>query len=215
MIPGLKTIPAFMAGAGGGISLTFLASAVSSSGSITIPAAAQAGDWAILFDAAGDTGTVPTAVPSGWTSLANTAASVVRMITSYRKLTGGGSVTGMSGAVQQRKIMLVFRPSTSIVTNVASTWNAEVTTGEPTLQTVSASGVAAPLIVFAFAAADISSAPVFTTETPSMTNLTRTGSNFSTRVGYTIYNSSPSNQSIDIADAAGIQGLQSGYVRFT
>ena len=58
MIPGFKTIPAFNgagstgSGAGGALTLTFVASATSDSSTITIPSSAIAGDFAILFDAA-------------------------------------------------------------------------------------------------------------------------------------------------------------------
>jgi len=47
-----------------------------------------------------------------------------------------------------------------------------------------------------------------------MTNLVLSGTDAALRVGYTVYNSSPSNQSIDMNDVD-TNVLQSGYVRFT
>lgn len=224
MIPGLKSIPGFNGagssggGAGGGKTFTFVGSATSGGDSITIPTAAIAGDWGILFDAAVDLDTaIPATVPAGWSSLATgalTGPPNYRMVVSERTLVGGGSITGLAGFLTIRKILLVFRSSSAILTKTGSTWGTEVTASNPASQLVSASGVAAPLGVFAFAMLQSSSAPTFSTESPSMTNITRTGTNISIRVGYTMYDASPSNQSVDLNDA-GTQGLLSGYVRFT
>ena len=231
MFPGLKAIPALNgagstgSGAGGALTFSFVASATSEDSTITIPASAIAGDFAILFDAAeGQGASISSVVPAGWTSIVDTFAASgsrsIRSLVSYRKLVaaGGGSITGMN-ADGETKIMLVFRPSSSISSTVVSTWNAEMTSGDPASQTVSASGVATPLIVFAFATKGETGTalPAFTTETPAMTNVTKFGTAYDpeVRLGYTIYNSSPSNQSIDIGDNGAMNGLQSGYVRFT
>lgn len=224
MIPGLKAIPAFngagSAGSGGGssgLTFTFLASATASAPSITIPAAAIAGDYAILFDfTKQNSGSVSAVTPTGWTNLKNdsvVSTDGYRAMVSHRILTGGGSVTGMNDT-SNRKALLVFRPTVAIAALTPSSWNGEATTGNPTSQTVSASGVTTPLIVFALAACSSGTAASFSTETPSMTNLTLGGGGISIRVGYTVYNSSPSDQSIDMNDN-GINILQSGYVRFT
>ena len=230
MIPGLKAIPAFngsgSSGSGGGgatLSMSLVGYSSVNSTNVTIPAAAIAGDWAILFDADEDTGggAIGSAVPAGWASIADTFASpgwALRSTVSHKILTaaGGGSVTGIPGGT---KILMVFRPSTSLAAATPSTWNAEVTAGNPSAQTVSASGVTTPLIVFAWASLGNAgdALPSFSTETPAMTNLTNTGPSGGPecRLGYTIYNTSPSDQSIDTADGGSINGLQSGYVRFT
>ena len=226
MFPGLKAIPAFNgagstgSGAGGALTFTLDSSATSASSTITIPASAQQGDWAVLFDAASvDTGSIGAVTPSGWTNLASSlieGTDSLRLMTSHRILgasPGGTTITGMDES-KDAKILLIFRPSTSIISTVASSWNAQATTGDPTLQTVSASGVTTPLIVVAAGAGP--SIPAFATETPAMTNLSKSGgSTLGMRIGYTIYNSSPSDQSIDIADGGYGNVLQSGYVRFT
>ena len=225
MFPGLKAIPAFNgagstgSGAGGALTFTLDSSATSSSSTITIPTSAQQGDWAVLFDAArAGSGSIGAVTPSGWTNLASSfveGGDSLRLMTSHRILgasPGGTSVTGMNDA-GEAKIMLIFRPSTSIISTVPSSWNAQATAGDPTLQTVSASGVTTPLIVVAAGAG--MSVPAFATETPAMTNLSKSATSLGIRIGYTIYNSSPSNQSIDIADGGTANALQSGYVRFT
>lgn len=123
---------------------------------------------------------------------------------------GGAVLTGMDENYDA-KILLVFRPSRSISSVITPAWNSQGTTGDPTLQTVTVSGVDTPLIVFAQGFS--TTVPAFTTETPAMTNLTKGSVGF--RLGYTIYNSSPSNQSIDTGDNGLLNILQSGYVRFT
>lgn len=228
MIPGLKAIPAFNgagstgAGGGGALSFTFVTYSTSTSSTITIPAQAVAGDFAVLVDAAyrNSSVTIPTAVtPGGWTTQVSTSISAtvsVRLMTSYRTITGGLAGTSVSGMNSdfEEKILLLFRPSSTIITTTASSWNAQGTGSDPTLQTVSASGVTTPLIVLAAAAAAPSSTVAFTTETPSMTNVVNSAYPLALRVGYTIYNTSPSDQSIDTGDN-GANVLQSGYWRFT
>lgn len=230
MLPGLKSIPAFngggSAGGGSGGTMTFsvVGYAAVASTNVTVPVAAIAGDFAILFDACANTsgGAIGSVVPVGWTSTVDTFTDTgswsMRSTVSYTKLTSAGGAS-ISGMVNGTKILMVFRPSSSISTIVPSTWNAEVASGNPALQTVSASGVATPVLVFAWASLSEPGItyPTFSTETPSMTNLTRSGTagQPDCRLGYTIYNTSPSNQSIDIGDGGGMNGLQSGYVRFT
>jgi hypothetical protein len=230
MIPGMSSIigaigsaPSGGGGAGGSLTIAALTSATSSGSKyISIPSAAIAGDFAVLVDVAADFGdSIASVTPSGWTSLSaqfvSAGTTSIRTNISYRKLTSGNpgsTVTGLDVySSRMRKVMLVFRPSTSIVSINAPTWNAEATSGNPASQTVTVSGVATPLIVLACASA-VGSVPAFSTETPAMTNITYSSNNAKVRIGYTIYNSSPSNQSIDMNDVD-VNILQSGSVRFT
>lgn len=236
MIPGLKAIPTLQGagssggGVGGNLSLTFVgfSTSMGANGPIVIPAAAIAGDYAILFDTAENLSgsSIAAVVPLGWTSIANDFAvgggRSLRMMVSHRILAapGGGSITGMNDSAET-KLLLVFRPSSSISSIIPSAWNTQITSGNPSSQTVTASGVATPLIVFAWASVGHpgETLPAFTTETPAMTNLTSGDSPTQlgpeTRLGYTMYNTSPANQSIDVGDGGDVTGLQSGYVRFT
>lgn len=228
MFPGLKAIPAFNGagstgtGSGGSLSFTFLTSATSTSKNITIPSAALAGDVAVLCQSSQASSSVSGVLPTGWTepsgnaNVTVTSGQTMRTMVSYRVLTAGDGGTSIAGMdeISDTKIMLVFRPSTSIVTTVSSTWNGEATSGNPVSQTVTASGQTTPLIVIAVAVSE-GSVPAFTTETPSMTNVTKSNSHTNMRVGYTIYNSSPADQSIDIGDNGAQNTLQSGFLRFT
>lgn len=228
MIPGLKAIPAFNgagstgSGGGGGLTFTFVTYAASNSSAITVPAQAIEGDFAVLVDAAyrNSTGAIPAAVtPSGWTTQVSTGIAgtkSLRLMTSYRTMAAGLAGTSIAGMNSdfESKVLMLFRPSSSIITTTASSWNSQGTASDPTLQTVSASGVTTPLIVLAAAAAVQSSSVAFTTETPAMTNINNSTYPLALRIGYTIYNTSPSDQSIDTGDN-GDNVLQSGYWRFT
>lgn len=225
MLPGLKSSPAFNAGAGSVTSMTFVTFATSTTNTITIPASANLGDYAILFDAANGYGASVAAVtPSGWTAIVGTGSdsfiagspNSLRQMASHRVLpagAGGTIVTGIT-SVAEAKVMLIFRPSSGITSLTPSTWNREATSGNPSAQTVTASGVATPLIVFAVGGRTGTTPTAFTTETPSMTNITVGATGRSMRIGYTVYNTSPADQSIDVGDPSGDNVFQSGYVRF-
>lgn len=195
--------------------ITFVDSAVSSGTTITVPALAAAGDFAYLVDAAEDVSGLPTTVvPGGWTNIVNTpGANQIRVIHSRKVLAGGdlgAVVTGMNGDSTDQKIMLVFRTVFTIGSVTASTYNQEATPNDPSQQTVTASGQTPPLIVFCSAATDGGGGPAFNVESPALQSKITQGKLL---VGYTIYNSSPANQSIDMADLGPENTLQSGYVR--
>ncbi|CAB4137025.1 hypothetical protein UFOVP322_1 [uncultured Caudovirales phage] len=105
-------------------SLTFVASAFQSSTSnatITIPATAQAGDIAILFDRQNSTSSTQV-TPSGWTQITTALSAAatpnqLRITISYRILTAGQPGTSVTGqGTTARKTMVVYRPSSPITT---------------------------------------------------------------------------------------------------
>jgi len=122
------------------LSFTFVTSATSTdSATITIPASAQSGDIAILVDS---TATGTTAVPSGWNSILSLDNTFETTI-SYKRLTSGdisSSITGQTDTQYSIKIMLIFRPSSSISTvTISSLTNSGETVDIPAVQTISAS----------------------------------------------------------------------------
>ena len=199
--------------------ITFQASATSTSQSVTIPATAQAGDVALLLDrATNNSGTYPTLVtPSGWTNLANTMAQYagtisLRTAIAYKVLDSGDpglSITCTNGAGADSKLVLVFRPSqTTGWTVSASTPVTQGTTGNPTAQTIAASAAAAPVLLYGC----VSDVSVDTAAFSSAVGFTTVSSGTRLLGAYQIQNSSPADGSID-ADAAtyGLT-LQSGYL---
>jgi hypothetical protein len=112
------------------LTYSFVTSATSTAATITIPATAAIGDIAILVDVASNTTTtIPTTtIATGFTSIiqgtiGTTLGRVARI--EYKVLVSGdpgSTVTGCSGASQQ-KVMLIYRPSFTIqIPTTASTF---------------------------------------------------------------------------------------------
>lgn len=190
--------------------LAFKDSATSTAATVTWPSVA-AGDVAILFDFADGAVSAPSAVtPSGFTNHVDlTAASTLRMMISSKVCTGSesGSLTGMNGNVANSKVMLIFEAGVSSINS--STWNAQMTAGNPAAQIVSATAGSVPLIVFGAAAAgDGGGLPGFSTASPAFDAQVTAGT---LRTGYTIYNSAPADHTIDMNDVLN-NALASGYL---
>jgi hypothetical protein len=123
------------------------ASATSTASTITIPAAAATGDYAILFDTST---TVTNTIPSGWTSINGVTTAGIRTNISFKRLVSGDpntSVTGMAGTT--RKVMLIVKGNSDLLSNTRSTPGSQATTAAPTNQTISTSGVNTPAVFFA------------------------------------------------------------------
>lgn len=127
--------------------LSFDASASSTSNTITIPSGAAIGDLAVLLDFAGNfTASIPTTVvPSGWTSVSNKSSSTdsvgTKSIVSYKKLVSGdpgSSITGMNGAGYDVKLMVVFTPSFPITTITVAGLAETIADVAPAAQSVAA-----------------------------------------------------------------------------
>lgn len=187
-------------------SITFHASATADATTITIPATVQDGDFAVLFDFAGGSSAPSDVTPSGWTSNANLAGLIsggfsFRSRISYRILTAalaGTSVTGMvSGGATAAKVMLVFRPNVAASTLTLGDPATGATSGNPASQTLTSGSGAAPLVALGFAAS-YNNSPTFSTASPAFGGEVASGT--VTRAGYKIYNSSPSNHTVDMND---------------
>lgn len=211
-LPGL--VPGIGGSTGGGsLSLSFIASNTSLSNTVVIPASAQEGDLAVMFDAAGNSS--PSAVtPSGWTNVANVGTGFLRVEAHYRVLTAGLAgtpVTGMNDD-EEAKICMVFRPSRAIASVVSSTWTTQAAS-DPVAQTVSASGVAVPLVVFGAIGGHGVASVALTGSSPALTEVAANGT-AKVRAGYKIYNALPSDHIVD-SPSTGTVALISGYLRIT
>lgn len=204
------------------LSLSFTTSATSTGSTITIPAGAAIGDFAILADFA-DGGSIPSLVtPTNFNDIASAGVGSAfgggvngRGAVSWKILVSGDpgtSVTGMNGGTSNAKVMLVFRPAVTLSSATPNTWDKEINTANPTAQSVTASGGTPPLVVFGVGATDAGTAS-FSTASPAFDGTVLT-SDSDMIFGYKIYNSSPSDHSIDINDL-GRNYLASGYVAFT
>ena len=207
----------FIDDAAGVSTITYVGMAESGSANITIPATAQTGDIAALYDLA-ISGSLPALVtPSGWANRVNTTSGVaVRLAVSTKILESGdagASITGMDGSSLDTKMMLVFRPNILIGTATYSTFTGEATTGDASSQSIAASGQSAPVLVIA--GCGTNSGPVFSTASPAFdAEVTAT---INLRMGYKIYNagSTPASHTIDMANLGSRNSLWGGYIALT
>jgi hypothetical protein len=185
---------------------------------IALPAGSQAGDLAILFDrAANSSGSPTSAIPTGFTNLVEDALNTQRVICSYGVLTStdisNGTLAGMSGTSSTRKTVLVFQPDNPIASIVASTPNHETTNANPAAQTVTAAGVATPLVVVAHYVAGSGATPISGDSFSPAADGSVSNSNNAQKVAYKVYNASAANVSIDMGDLGSTNCLQSFYLR--
>jgi hypothetical protein len=176
------------------------------------PTGAQSGDLVICCVTNFGTNASP-ALPSGWTNLYN---GINRVRWFAKIVTGAESISSSFG--QGTAISAIgYRPNKAITSFAANGFTAEYTTGNPSSDTVSASGGAVPsLIVLGAACNQDGVAAPFSTASPAfdVTKQSPTGDNDVINLGAKLYNSSPANHSIDMNDL-GTNILTSGYVTVT
>lgn len=214
--------PIIGSGAAGPVTTVSLFSTTTSTGTtIAWPASLQAGDVAVLVDRAATVSgsPPPSVVPTGFTGLTDDQTTQgigqvsQRLVNSWRLLDGSesGNITGLNGT--GGKVLYIIRGDNPIVGVTPSVWNHQATTGDPTSQSVLASGQATPLAVIGAAVGSAGSA-AFSTASPAFDATQTAGTGAPLIAGYKLYNSLPANHTIDMADL-GINALASGYLRFT
>lgn len=122
--------------------LAYVDYVASGTDTITIPAAAAAGDLAILYDLARSIASAPTLVtPSGWTTLSALQRSPVSAVLSYKILAAGepgSTITGMNGNIADVKTLVVLRATPALAGVTVTDINEQATTGNPNAQTIEA-----------------------------------------------------------------------------
>lgn len=185
--------------------------------SITAPAGIIAGDLIVCLNIAESGGAGPTtAVPSGFTSINNVTvttpgSNVQRSILSYKLAVGteaSSTLTGMVGAYTL--IILVFRGNAPAALLTVASVNGQATAGNPTAQSVTASGGVVPLVVLgAYWTQGVVNPRTFTpTKDGEVSNGSQSG-----WIAWKIYNASPANVSIDMDDEGDGNSLQSCYIQ--
>lgn len=183
---------------------------------ITIPSSSAVGDFAVLFDL-GEGGPPSLVTPSGWTNAMDYSSGGFRLAVHYKVLVSGDpnlSITGMVGSIRTTKMMLVFDATGNIASVSTPTFSREITAGNPSSQTISASGQSP--IVLAMAGT-YAATPAFTTASPSFdgSQSIPADSSWGVVMGYKIYGvgSSPASHTVDVADTGNSNGLWSGYFK--
>jgi hypothetical protein len=199
-------------------SITQVLSATSGSGAtITFPVGIQAGDLIVLVDYAFNGAAIPSTVtPSGFTIISNVVDALGTRAILSRKLAAGtesGALTCMASTDANQRVMVVFRGNEAAISLTVGSINGQITDGNPTAQNVTASGGVAPLVIIgAYNSSGIISPRTFTVGGVGA----KDGEvDISTRgyLAWKIYNSSPSDASIDMDDEGSGQTLQSCYIQ--
>lgn len=200
-------------GTGSDGNIAFRASATSISSTVTAPASIQAGDILVLLDLAVSGSTPTSVVPPGFAVLQDINGSQYRQTLSYKLADGseaGAIFTGMNGTSEDNKILFAFSAGASAL--IPSPFNGDATNANPPAQTILASGAPAPLVVLG---AYSSSDPVSPrTMSPAKDGEQNTPDN-GVWLAYKIYNSSPADVTVDIADEGNANTIQSGYIQAT
>lgn len=189
---------------GGAITLNYITSSTSTATTITVPALAQTGDLVVLYQFARGSSLPATVTPSLFSNAADnssaTGVTYTHGMVDYKKLTGGEpgtSVTGMNGNLDNSKLMLVFRPSKTISTITVFSLNGQVTTGDPTLQTIDVTGISGLTLLIGLAGCNNTASASGTL----VTNGTTVAGGSAMLVGYyENQGNSPASRTIDMAD---------------
>jgi hypothetical protein len=222
----------FMAG-GALTSITQVLSATSTATTITAPSGIQAGDLIVMADgSAGSFGTPADVVPTGFTGIETNTTGGSRLRCSYKLADGsegGASITGMEagGFGSTAKVIYVFRGNVAASTLTLSTPGNQGTTGNPSAQTISASGGVAPLVALGFYYCaennfnGLVNPRTFTVggsdakDGELESNANPGGGAFSsdTWIAYKIYSSAPQDVSVDMDDEGDANNLMSCYIQ--
>lgn len=192
--------------------LTFVTSAISTGSTIVIPSDAAIGDLAILFDHAENDHFYPDLVtPTGWTAINNVNAyvSIRKAALSRKKLVSGdpgATITGMNGNLVNRKVIAVFRPNNAIGTVTTYDSNTEGTWTAPASQVLETQ--TAPYV--AIGATWCDSIPAWTAWNDGTVD-----NDYYTRLAYKVYNSSPANVTVALAEYGEDNILASCIVKVT
>ena len=200
------------------LTLTLVDSGVASSTTIALPTGWAEGDLAILYEYAIDDGTVTLGSdPAGWTLISKEdtlSGAKGRMF--YRVLQSGDSSPNTGTTADEVNTgIIAYRPSRPIVAVTPSTWNKQGTMGNPSPQTVSASAGVVPIVVAALAGG-LSNSFGFSTASPAFDiDNTNDSGNAYFHSAAKLYNSSPSDHTIDMNDQGSRNVLMSGYLAIT
>lgn len=199
--------------------LSFSGTAAQSTLTITHPVAVRAGDVMILFHGTYDNdndfiNTYPTSFTPIYTdAYLYTTETYMAIAVSARILPNLTNITTPvpvgTTADGHYYFAIYYRPSAPVTTLTPSTPTNQNTTGDPTAQTVTVSSNTNPTLVFG-SIQTTGTTPAFNTATPAFDNEVTANAVgiIRARVGYKLYNSSPQNHTIDMADL-GTQRLTS------
>jgi hypothetical protein len=178
---------------------------------LTISASTQAGDLIVFSEEPNGT-TADPGTPTGFTRTFFYSGSNHGWMTATKIATSGdaSSTVATGNSVNNNAFLVVLRPDSTISSIIANSIQQEFTSGDPILQTCPSGIGTEPLIVFGHTRSGV--APLGFSFTPTAdTTLTSTGATSS----YKIYNSTPSDVDVDIADNGTRNSIVTWYYTFT
>lgn len=223
-----------LVGFAGGVSepLTSITQALSAtqanSSTITAPVGIQPNDLIVMFDAAFNpfaSGPPTNVTPSGFDSIFSTNDGTSFSINASCKLAsgseGGTAITGMASG-EMAKLIYVFRGNNPAVAKLVGDVGSQITSGNPTAQTITAASGVAPLVVLGFyGSSNLISPRTFTVggvgAKDNEINAFDDGSfgDCDAWIAYKIYNSAPADAVVDMDDEGTINGLGSCYIQLS
>lgn len=200
------------------LELSYVSSSIASSVTVALPTGWADGDLAILYEyVIGDPTATLGSDPAGWTLISKEDSfGSMKGRVLYRVLqSGDGSPNTGTTAYEVSTCIIAYRPTRAIASVAFSTWNKQATTGNPAAQTVSASAGLTPLVVCALSGA-ASSSFGFSTASPAFdVDIIIDGAASYAHAAAKLYNSSPSDHTIDMNDQGTRNVLMSGYLAIT
>ena len=203
------------AGVAAALTLSFKSSSLSTGETITAPSDIVSGDLIFMLDEALAGKVSPSEViPTGFTAISSIGGSPSpsnsRQIISYKIADGSeasASITGMLGS-SQNKIIAVFEGDSAIGSVAIQDISEEVTTGNPSSQAITSGGGTPALIVVGCYGSNGAVSPrTWTGGTATEIN----SADNETWFDYEIFNTSPSNITIDMDDEGSVNFLQGFY----
>ncbi len=196
--------------------LTYITSATSTLGTITIPATAQAGDLALYTDICFPSPVE--VVPTGFTKWAGGLLNTVRMVSAYKILVSGdpgASITGMNDD-NDNKAMIIVRgniPITSVAYGgaTAGTPAQEYTGSNPASQSINAGTLAgAPSVICSTAYGSNGTTTGQVVWSPNEDAIIAAGGGTLGSLYYLVQNT-PANVTIDMPDQGTTNMIASAY----
>lgn len=177
-----------------------------------------AGDvaFAALFITAAGAGVLP-GTPTGFTSISanDSGASAYRL--ARKVLVGSETSVAMdpngSGLTDSSIIVAVYRPNIAVTTFTNSTFDLEVTTGDPASQLIDAD-TQTPPVVLGFALASSSTGSASFSSGTFTTTVTESGGLSGSVLGIRLFNTAPASDiTVDAGNLSGSTLLASGWVK--
>lgn len=205
---------------GGGLRLVSRVVTDNPNDEVDIPVGAQSGDMLVTLAVLYKNNSAPTTTLTGFTLITSGAVTLFTdryTIAAWYRVCDGteGAPVGYSDSILSGITYCLRAPRaiTGVQASPSSDWTAQFTGGDPSPQTISASGETAPLAVFAMNFNNDGSLG-FTTESPAFQTVDEDiDASGRSDAGISVYPAAPADHSVDTGDNTYANGLISGFLQ--